>query len=56
MRLQPFGEMDAELVKQGFLFCRRFGDPAESDLAPIRRGKHDVGALQGRQQSQRLQR
>ena len=32
-------------MKQGFLFGRRFRDPAQSDLAPIRRGKDDFGSL-----------
>jgi hypothetical protein len=37
-RFQPFRQAEAELVKQGFLFGRRFGDPSEADLAAIRRG------------------
>jgi hypothetical protein len=33
-------------VQQGFLFGRGFGNPAQADLASIRGGQHDVGALQ----------
>src|ERR1035438_7592776 len=32
-RLQSFWKTEAELVKQAFLFERRFRDPAEADLA-----------------------
>src|SRR5664279_2984515 len=55
-RLQTFWKTEAELVKQAFLFERRFRDPAEADLASIRRGQYDVGALQSGQQSQHLHR
>src|ERR1035441_7620678 len=55
-RLQSFWKTEAELVKQAFLFERRFRDPAEADLASIRRGQYDVGALQSGQQSQPLHR
>ena len=40
----------------GISVRRWFRDPAEADLAPIRCGKGDVGALQGGQQSQRFPR
>src|SRR5580700_63182 len=55
-RLQPLRKAETELVKQGFLFSRRFRDPAEADLTPIGRWEDDVGALQCGQQSQRLHR
>jgi hypothetical protein len=32
---EMFRQADAELVQQGFLFQRRFRDPAEADLSPI---------------------
>ena len=51
-----FRQAEAELVKQGFLLRRGLGDPAESDLTPIRRGKDYIRALRRGQQSQRLHR
>src|SRR6266487_1824078 len=44
-RFQTFWQTEAELVQQGFLFGCGFGNPAQADLASIRRGQHDVRAL-----------
>src|ERR1039457_5014322 len=45
MKIQTFRQAETELVKKGFLFRRGLGDPAESDLASIRRGEDDVGEI-----------
>jgi len=47
-----YEEVESKLVNEGFLFGHRFRDAAQSDLAPTRRRKDDVGARQRGQQSQ----
>ena len=39
-------EVETELMKQRVLLRRRLRDPAETDLAPIRGGQDNIGALQ----------
>ena len=43
---QALRQGEAELMKERFLFLGRLGDPAEADLAPVRGGQHNVGALE----------
>ena len=40
--IEAFRQAEAELVKEGFLFRRRLGDPAQTDLAAVRGGEDDV--------------
>jgi len=56
MVIETLGQADAQLVKQRFLFRRRFRDPAEAYLAPIRGGENDVCAVHRREQGQRRHR
>ena len=46
MEFETFGQAEAELVEQGFLLRRGFGDAAQADLASVGGGQNDVGALQ----------
>jgi hypothetical protein len=43
-RFQPFWQAETELVQRGFLFARRFGNPAQADLTSIRGRRYDSAA------------
>lgn len=53
VELEMFGQADAKLREQEFLFCRRLGNAAQTDLAAVGGGKDDVCALQGGKQRDR---
>ena len=46
IELKTFRQIYPELVEQRSLFGGGFGDPAQTNLTPIRGGQYDVGALQ----------
>ena len=43
-RFQTFQQTESELVQEGFLFRRGFGNPAQANLASIPCGQPDVGS------------
>src|SRR5579862_4100719 len=56
IKLKMGGKTDSEVPQKGFLLAVGFGDAAETDLPAVSGRQHDVGALECRQQGQRLHR
>ncbi len=56
MKFEPLGEAEPELLEERFLLGGRLGDAAQADLSSIGGGQDDVGAVQAREQGERLQR
>src|ERR1700733_8653538 len=50
IEFKTVGDAQAELLKQGFLLGRGFGDTAQTDLSAVSGGKDNGGALQRGQQ------
>jgi len=56
MKLEIFGQADAELPEQQFLSRCRLGDPTRADLPAVRLRENNIGALQRAQQRDGLHR
>ena len=52
IEIETIGEAQPELLKQGFLLSRGFGDAAQTDFTAIGSGKDNVGALHCGQQGE----